>query len=295
MIWDIYRFNKRAINDIDNLSLEKTLDEYLKQNNYSSSFIDNYIIPMGSAIWSTSPRLMVCMPALFFIKFFNNHGLLKISNRPQWWVIKNGSSQYVKKIIDKSSINIKLSSKIESINRKGNGVQISTSQSTYNFDKVVIATHSNQALRLLANPTNNEKNILGNIKYQKNTALIHTDTSILPKRNRAWSSWNYLLGDQEDERVVLTYNMNILQNLKSDSTYCVTINNNQKINKNKIIKEVVYHHPLFTIDSVRAQQSYDKINGFNNTFFCGAYWGNGFHEDGVNSALKVCSKFNLSL
>ncbi len=295
MLWDISRFNKKAINDIDNLSLEKTLDEYLKENSYSSSFINNYIIPMGSAIWSTSPRMMVDMPALFFIKFFNNHGLLKISNRPQWWVVKNGSNQYVKKIIDRSSINIKLSSKIKSINREHDKVQIATSQSKYSFDKVVIATHSDQALKLLANPTSNEKNILGNIKYQKNTALIHTDTSILPNRNRAWSSWNYLLGNQKDEAVILTYNMNILQNLKSNLTYCVTINNNQKINKNKIIKEIVYHHPLFTIDSVRAQQSYDKINGFNNTFFCGAYWGNGFHEDGVNSALKVCSKFNLSL
>ena len=123
MLWDIYRFNKKAINDIDNLSLGKTLDEYLKQNNYSSSFVNNYIIPMGSAIWSTSPRMIVCMPALFFINFFNNHGLLKISNRPQWWVVKNGSNQYVKKIIDKSSINIRLSSKIEAINREGDGIQ----------------------------------------------------------------------------------------------------------------------------------------------------------------------------
>ena len=294
MTFDIIRFNKIANNDHEK-KINLSLKEYLNKYSFSKSFAKNYILPMGAAIWSTSPKLMLDMPAYFFIRFFKNHGLLKIADRPQWWVIKNGSNQYVKEIIKPFINHIHLNSKIDTISRKGAKVYIGIKNKIKEYDSVVISTHSNQALNLLSDPTTDEKNILGNIKYQKNTALIHTDVSILPKRKLAWSSWNYLINQDSNQLVTLTYNMNILQNLKSNKTYCVTINNTKKLNPDKIIKEIIYHHPLFTESSVKAQKQKAIICGCNNTYYTGAYWGYGFHEDGVNSALDVCSKFGIKL
>ena len=294
MTFDIIRFNKIANNDHEK-KINLSLKEYLNKYSFSKSFTKNYILPMGAAIWSTSPKLMLDMPAYFFIRFFKNHGLLKIADRPQWWVIKNGSNQYVKEIIKPFINHIHLNSKIDTISRKGAKVYIGIKNKIKEYDSVVISTHSNQALNLLSDPTTDEKNILGNIKYQKNTALIHTDISILPKRKLAWSSWNYLINKDSNQLVTLTYNMNILQNLKSNKTYCVTINNTKKLNPDKIIKEIIYHHPLFTESSVKAQKQKAIICGSNNTYYTGAYWGYGFHEDGVNSALDVCSKFGIKL
>ena len=295
MVYDILKFNYQSKRDIKKISTNITLEQYLDSSSYSKEFIDKYIIPMGAAIWSTSPELMLQVPAVFFIRFFKNHGLLDITNRPQWWVIKNGSNQYVKEIIKPFKENIKLNTKISSIKRKNNGAEVSYGDNKEFFDSVIIATHSDQALLLIDDLTDKENDILGKIKYQKNTALLHTDTSILPNRKIAWSSWNYLINHDQEKIVTLTYNMNILQTLKSNKTYCVTINDSTNIDKSKILKEIKYSHPLFTIDSVDAQKRKDEICGKNDTYFCGAYWGYGFHEDGVNSALDVCKKFGLSL
>mgnify|MGYP001414745739 CR=1 FL=1 len=295
MVYDILKFNYQSKRDIKKISTNITLKQYLDSSSYSKEFIDKYIIPMGAAIWSTSPELMLQVPAVFFIRFFKNHGLLDITNRPQWWVIKNGSNQYVKEIIKPFKKNIKLNTKISSIERKNNGAEVSYGDNKEFFDSVIIATHSDQALLLIDDLTDKESDILGKIKYQKNTALLHTDTSILPNRKIAWSSWNYLINHDQEKIVTLTYNMNILQTLKSNKTYCVTINDSTNIDKSKILKEIKYSHPLFTIDSVDAQKRKDEICGKNDTYFCGAYWGYGFHEDGVNSALDVCKKFGLSL
>ena len=208
-------------------------------------------------------------------------------------MIKNGSKQYVKKIIKPFEDNIVLNCKINSISRLNEKVTIKFDKSEKIFDAVVIATHSDQALELLSDSTDAENQILGSIKYQKNSAIIHTDKSILPKRKIAWSSWNYLLNENRDNLVTLTYNMNILQTLKSKKVYCVTLNNTTSIDESKIIKKIIYHHPLFDLESVKAQNQKNKICGSNNTYFCGAYWGYGFHEDGVNSALDVCKKFGI--
>ena len=295
MIYHILKFNYQSKRDIKKISTNITLKQYLDSSSYSKEFIDKYIIPMGAAIWSTSPELMLQVPAVFFIRFFKNHGLLDITNRPQWWVVKNGSNQYVKEIVKPFKENIKLNTKISSIKRKNNGVEVSYDDNKEFFDSVIIATHSDQALSLINDLTEKENDILSKIKYKKNTALLHTDTSILPNRKIAWSSWNYLINRNQEKIVTLTYNMNILQTLKSNKTYCVTINDSTNINRSKILKEINYSHPLFTIDSVDAQKRKDEICGKNNTYFCGAYWGYGFHEDGVNSALDVCKKFGLSL
>ena len=294
MLTSVLRFNRTSINDLNNIDPSTSLIYYLKSKKFSNYFIKYYVVPMAAAIWSTSPKMILKMPALFFIKFFNNHGLLQIKNRPQWWVIKNGSKQYVKKIIEQFNGTIHLNTPVKKVIRNKNHVIIETKSKSEVFDAVIFATHSDQSLKLLNDISNNEKNILSKIKYQKNTALIHTDTSVLPKRKHAWSSWNYLL-NKDNNTVTLTYNMNILQSLNTSKTYCVTINDCDLINKDKIIKKIDYEHPLFTKDTIEAQYNKNLINGVNNTYFCGAYWGNGFHEDGVNSALDVCKKFGMEL
>ena len=296
-IYNILRFNRISSIDISNIDSTITLDEYLQSKKLSDDVIHKYIIPMGAAIWSTNPSTMKSMPAKFFIRFFMNHGLLDIKNRPQWKVIKNGSSEYVKKIyksLKQNNAKIKLDFNIKKVFRTEDKIKIKDDNNVHTFDKVVLACHSNQALKMIQDPTNDEKNILSNINYQENRATIHTDTSVLPNRKKAWSSWNYL-STNETENVVLTYNMNILQNLKSNKVFCVTINDPGLIDKKKIIKEIKYEHPLFTPSCLKSQSKKDLINGKNNTYFAGAYWGYGFHEDGVNSALDVCKYFDMDL
>ena len=296
-IYNILRFNRISSIDISNIDSTITLDEYLQSKKLSDDVIHKYIIPMGAAIWSTNPSTMKSMPAKFFIRFFMNHGLLDIKNRPQWKVIKNGSSEYVKKIyksLKQNNAKIKLDFNIKKVFRTEDKIKIKDDNNVHTFDKIVLACHSNQALKMIQNPTNDEKNILSSINYQENRATIHTDTSVLPNRKKAWSSWNYL-STNETENVVLTYNMNILQNLKSDKVFCVTINDPGLIDKKKIIKEIKYEHPLFTPSCLKSQSKKDLINGKNNTYFAGAYWGYGFHEDGVNSALDVCKYFDMDL
>ena len=291
------RFNKEARRDLPSLNKEMTLGEYLFKNNFSEEFIDNYIIPIGAAIWSTRPSNMLNIPAIFFIRFFENHGFLQILDRPKWWVIKGGSKQYVKKIISGFEKDIRLSTSVHTILRKEKSVIIKfgSDNQEEQFDAVVLASHSDQALKLLQHPTEKEKEILSLLPYQRNDAVLHYDHSILPKRTLAWSSWNYFLDGNTNDPVALTYNMNILQSLKSSKTFCVTLNKLEMINKNKIIKNLSYEHPLFTTDGVNAQKRKREISGQNNTYYCGAYWHNGFHEDGVVSALDVCSQFGETL
>jgi len=298
MIKDIISFNKNAKKDLATISLKLTLGEYLKNNNYSKTFIYNYIVPMGAAIWSTKASSMLDMPALFFIRFFDNHGLLQIRNRPNWWVIKGGSKEYVKKLVSSFKEKIRLSSPVFSITRKDGKVEIKLSSDNAQietFDAVVIATHSDQALKLLSDKTSLEVEILSALPYQRNEALLHTDDTVLPKSKIAWASWNYNLDQESDEPVALTYNMNILQSLNPLDTFCVTLNSNGLVNSTKVIKKLKYDHPLFTVEGIAAQKRKNEINGVNNTYFCGAYWRNGFHEDGVVSALDVAKKFGLSL
>ena len=296
MLGSMKRFNKEAKRDLQSLDETITLDQYLQKNNYPIEFIENYIIPIGAAIWSTVPSNMLNIPAMFFIRFFNNYGLLQILDRPKWWVIKGGSYQYVKKIIADFKQSIRLSTPVNSIKRNKESVIIryGSQNQEEEFDAVVLATHSNQALQLLEEPSGKEKEILSLLPYQRNDAVLHFDESILPKRKLAWSSWNYLLDKNKEDPVALTYNMNILQGLNSSKTFCVTLNSLEMIDKSKIIKNLSYEHPLFTIDGIRAQKRKSEISGHNNTFYCGAYWRNGFHEDGVVSALDVCSQFGES-
>jgi len=296
MLWDIIRFNKNARSDLETISPEITLEQYLSSKSYSKVFINNYVIPMGSAIWSTKADSMLRVPALFFIRFFNNHGLLQIKNRSGWWVIKGGSKEYIKKMIVDFKSKIRLNTGIDSITRDQDKIIIKTETGIEEeFDAVVIGTHSDQALKMLKDPSPKEQEILKALPYQSNDAILHTDLTVLPKRKSAWASWNYNLDQESDNPVTMTYNMNILQSLNASETYCVTLNSNELIEQGKILKKLQYHHPLFTIGGIDAQKRKGEISGVNNTYYCGAYWHNGFHEDGVVSALEVCSHFGLSL
>ena len=293
MLYEMYRFGKKSDSTGLGLDVSITLGTYLRSENYSNEFINYFIIPMGAAIWSPPANKVLDMPAYFFIKFFYNHGMLEIINRPKWWVIKDGSSAYIKKIIKGFESKINLSSPIRTVSRLDNGIEIETADSKkpLMFDAVVFATHSNQALGMLKDPTEKEKDILSSIPYQKNEVLLHTDSSVLPKRKLAWASWNYQLDSNPESPVVLTYNMNILQSLDCDETFCVTLNDHQSVDKSKVLKKITYHHPLFTVKGIEAQKRKLEISGVNNTYYCGAYWHNGFHEDGVASAIEVSKHY----
>ena len=297
MLYEMYKFGKEADSNGLGLNVTMTLGEYLKEKKYSKEFIHYFITPMGAAIWSTPANKVLDMPAYFFIKFFYNHGMLEISNRPNWWVIKNGSFQYISKIIKGFEDKINLSSPVKKVVRTGDGVELFLvkNDKKLNFDAVIFATHSDQALSLLESPSDLEEEILKSFPYQKNEVLLHTDDTVLPKRKLAWASWNYQLDADQSAPVVLTYNMNILQSIQSDQTFCVTLNDHDSVDQSKVIKKLSYDHPLFTVDAIAAQKRKQEISGINNTYYCGAYWRNGFHEDGVVSALDVCKQFGETL
>ena len=292
MISDILRFNREAAEFINNTGSDQSLGDFLHNGNYSEIFINKYIVPMGAAIWSTNPEDMFSFPARFFFKFFLNHGLLSVNNRPQWYVIKGGSNNYVKKLIKSFKDRIRTKCPVDKIVRYDDHVEIHTQRhGVERFDCVFIASHSDQALTMLQNPSAQERSTLAAIQYQKNEAVLHTDKSLLPIRKNAWASWNYHIPKDARSNVALTYNMNILQGLDSDSTYCVTLNYTDQIDEGKILKTIEYHHPVFTAESIIAQDNHRLINGTGRTYYCGAYWRNGFHEDGVVSALNALSHF----
>ena len=294
MLKSMLRFNRQSRKDLTQLSPHLTLGQYLGNNNYPETFIKNFIIPIGAAVWSTKPTDMMDMSAVFFIRFFENHGMLQIIDRPNWWVIKNGSKSYVKSITKPYHDKIRLSTPVLSVERVDSKIKIRSGQNNASeefFDAVVFATHSNQSLRLLKDPSKFENEILGAIPYQNNKAILHYDDSILPKRKNAWSSWNYLLDQDKNKPVSLTYNMNILQGIDCERTFCVSLNSEELIDPKKILKRLDYEHPLFNIKGLEAQKRKREISGINNTYYCGAYWRNGFHEDGVVSALDVCADF----
>lgn len=295
MIKDILKFNREAIQDLEDGSIPDslTLGEYLRSNHYSEAFVFQYILPMGCAIWSASTERMINFPLRFFVQFFKNHGLLSVNNRPQWRVIEGGSRSYLGPLTAGFHKSIFTETNIQRIRRLGDSVELIMADGrVLDFDHVILACHSDQALALLGDATIAERNALKAIPYQQNEVVLHTDENLLPRKRVAWSSWNYLLQERFQERAVLTYNMNILQGIKSDTTFCVTLNATDSISPGKIIDRFSYSHPVFSLDSVEATRRLELINGNNNTWFAGAYLGNGFHEDGVVSARQVATFLN---
>ena len=291
MIFEILRFNKESLGLLTT-SKELSLGDYLAKNTYSDYFLKNYILPMGSAIWSSNLETMIKFPAKFFVTFLHNHGMLNINNRPQWLTISNGSKSYVQKLCYPFIDSIRLNSNIKFIERKSNKVIVHSKYGSENFDYIFMACHSNEALAILKDASNNEKEILGAIPYTNNEVYLHTDSSIMPKYKLSWAAWNYNIDSKESEPITLTYNMNILQNIKIETPVLVTLNPKGCIDPKKIIKKLNYAHPTFSIDSINAQKKHHIISGINRTFFAGAYWGNGFHEDGVKSAYDSVKQLN---
>lgn len=295
MIRDILRFNKQCLELLHD-GTEITLGNYLAQGHYSQQFIDHYIIPMGSAIWSTDAAQMLSFPARFFVRFFHHHGFLTVNDRPQWRVIQGGSHSYVEKLTESFKANIKLNTPIESVRRLKNTVKVKpVNQDEQTFDYVFFACHSDQALTLLGkDATPAEREILGAIPYQENTIYLHHDRIMMPKRKLAWAAWNYHVTTTPSNKVQVTYNMNILQGLQSPEPILVTLNHVDWINPAKVIKRLTYMHPLYTVAGAAAQARHAEISGHNHTAYAGAYWRNGFHEDGVVSALVALQHFEQS-
>ena len=295
MVRDILRFNQSAQRDLHDgrIPEDMTLGDYLKKNCYGDAFIDFYLLPMGAAIWSMSCERMLGFPLKFFVTFFKNHGLLNVKNRPTWRVIQGGSKEYIRPLVAGFKDRIKLKSEISKILRTQSGVELYFDDgSSKGYDHVVLAAHSDEALALLGDPSESENTILSSIPYEKNSVVLHYDERLLPKNKLTWSSWNYAINSKH-ELPTLTYNMNILQGLTCEKTFCVTLNDDAQIDEQKIIKQFSYAHPQFTTKGEQAKQNWSNISGVNRTHYCGAYWRNGFHEDGVYSAIRVAKQLGV--
>jgi predicted NAD/FAD-binding protein len=295
MIYDIFRL-RREMNSLMEGKDEIEIGQYLTQQGYSRRFKEHFIVPLGSSLWSADPHRFQEFPLRTFVRFFKNHGFLNIVNPFDWLVIKGGSKRYVGKLTASYADKIRLNCPVKRIARKDDCVELTLpAGKTERFDHVMLATHSDQALALLSDPSPAEKEILSAIPYQENLAVLHTDTSMLPTLRSLWSGWNYIIMNKDTNRATLTYDMNILQSLDSPEEFCVTLNRPADIDSGKTIGTYLYHHPVFTKKAPETQMRQEEISGINRTHYCGAYWGNGFHEDGVNSALAACKYFGKGL
>jgi predicted NAD/FAD-binding protein len=292
MVRDILRFNREALDLLDVPGEELPLGEVLARGRYGRAFVEHYIVPMGAAIWSTDPDSMLAFPARFFVRFLHNHGMLTVDDRPVWRTICGGSARYVDKLTAAFRDCIRLRTRVEWVRRLPGSVIIKAQGlESARYDAVFLACHSDEALALLVDPSAAEREVLSAIPYQDNQAVLHTDSRLLPRSRRAWAAWNYHVVPRLRGPVALTYNMNILQRLDAPTPFLVTLNRTNAIDPAHIIKRINYRHPLFTPASVAAQARQREVNGPLRTYFCGAWWRNGFHEDGVVSALDALSHF----
>jgi predicted NAD/FAD-binding protein len=295
MAADILRFNKQAPALLD-ITSNISLGEYLVANNYSDGFVEDYILPMGAAIWSASVEGMKAFPAKSFIRFFVNHGLLKINDRPQWRTVTGGSKVYVERVLRDLGANIRLGAAVQKIRRTGDGAVVETQQGAGVFAQVVFACHADQALAMIESPTTQEIGLLGAVQFQDNVAVLHQDAALMPRRKLAWSSWNYLSKGKahHGEAICLTYWMNLLQGMKTKLPLLVSLNPNIAIDPNKILRRMVYRHPQFNAAAMQAQENLDQIQGAANFWFAGAWTGWGFHEDGIASAVRIANALGVT-
>ena len=293
MFFDIIKFYKKCDN-FTKFDEEIILGDYLKKEKLSKEFIDYHLIPMVSAIWSMPPHEATQMPLKFFIKFFQNHGLFKIKNRPQWYTVKNRSRTYVENILSKISGEHFKNYPVKKIKSKTNGVDLyyGGESEFFDYDKVILATHADEALSIIESPSEEEKKILSNFSYKKNIAYIHTDESIMPKNPKVWSSWNSSIKKDEIEKNSITYWLNLLQNLKCEENIFLTLNPYFEIDQSKIIKKVTFTHPYFDQSALNYQSQLINLQNKRNILFCGSYFGYGFHEDGIKSSIDMLKNLN---
>ncbi len=297
-LYDILRFNRLTLETLQKNGFgHLSLGDFLKKNRFSNDFIRQYIIPMGAAIWSTPDDQMMKFPAATFARFFENHGLLSIKEHPQWYSIKGGSHAYVKAFLKTFTGTVHTCAGVQKIQRTADGVRVFTDEGETEFDAVVLAAHADEAFNMLADPTPEEIRLLSPWQYTENQTVLHTDPAWLPPFAKARASWNYLRESQSAKSapMSMTYDMNILHNLTTDTHYCVTLNPQKPVPEDRIIDQFLYTHPQFTAETIAAQTALDTLNGQNNTYFCGSYFRYGFHEDAVLSGVKVAQKWGIPL
>jgi uncharacterized protein len=291
MMADLVRFNRAARELLARDDAGPSLGHWLEQRRFSRAFVERLIVPQAAAVWSADPRQMWSFPARFLVEFFDNHGMLGFRERPRWRTVRGGSQRYVEALVAPWRERVRLATPVQAIARHDDHVEVKPRGSEpERFDEVVLATHSDQALALLADATGAEHEVLGAIPYARNEAVLHTDTRLLPRRRRAWASWNYHLLEQPGDRSTVTYHMNRLQSLRAEREFCVTLNRTDAIDPEQVIRKIDYAHPVFTAAGQAAQARREEISGRNRTHYCGAYWGWGFHEDGVASAARVAER-----
>ena len=299
MLLEIKRFGRESLEALDSGSLASlNLGEFLAEGRYSRFFQDNYLLPISSAIWSAGNKRISEFPAEMFVKFFKNHGLLSIRNRPRWQTVVGGSQSYVRAFLKAYSGQVRLSTPVREVRRLDKAVNvICKNGEVEQFDKVVLASHADQTLKLLGDPSPQEQDALGAWTYSRNRTVLHSSAEILPPLKRAWASWNYRRFDQGDDpsSVTVTYHMNRLQGLNAAREYCVTLNPPREIPTSSLIREIEYTHPVYSRKSIDSQEKIRAANGTRNTYYCGAYLGSGFHEDAVSSALEVAKAFGQKL
>ncbi len=296
MVRDLLRFNREAPALVGLNGAGPSLGEFLDEGGYSQVFVDRLLVPQASAVWSADPASMWEFPASLLAEFFANHGMFGFTGRPAWRAVTGGSARYVERLTRDFAHSLRLSTPVTRIERLDDRVEVTPSGGEpMSFDEVILATHSDQALGMLADASGAERQVLEAIRYQPNDVVLHTDRSLLPRRRRAWASWNYHLQDEPVGRTTVTYHMNRLQTIDADREFCVTLNRSGDVDPATVIRELRYHHPVYTAAALGAQGRWHEVSGQRRTHYCGAYWGYGFHEDGVVSALRVCERFGRML
>jgi predicted NAD/FAD-binding protein len=287
MVREILRFYRECPALLLRTDIGPTLGEYLRDNRYSTMFAEDHLIPMASALWSSPAQTILDFPAKYLVRFMDNHHMLQADNRPEWRVVTGGSSTYVQALQSRWSVDVRLGAPVLRVYRDADAVTVKTSHGETRFDQVVLACHSDQALNLLGDASRNERDILGAMPYQENETVLHTDARLLPKRRKAWAAWNAFVPADPGAECTVSYCMNLLQSLRTPEPFVVTLNRSADIAPEKIIAKMRYQHPVFDHASVAAKARRGEINGVNRTWFAGAYWGFGFHEDGLRSGLEV--------
>lgn len=294
LLKDIVRFNREGTADRERIPGDQTVGDYLRAGGYSRQFADQYLLPMGAAIWSCPVGEFTEFPMRFILEFYHNHGLMQLRDRPVWRVIRGGSKHYVERLIAPFRDQIRLNCGVAAVTRCADSIRISHSGTVEFFDEVVLACHADQAQRLLTDCDELESSILDQFPYSRSTAVLHTDETVLPRRRRAWACWNYHVSESSDERPTVTYHMNLLQHLRTQSSLLVTLNEQHAIDPARVLATFEYEHPVFSVSRAATQARHGEVIRRRRTSFCGAYWRNGFHEDGVVSALAVCREFGIS-
>ena len=295
VIVGVATLNRTGMAAMAEVGPDVTIGELCQSGRFSRGFVDDYLVPMAAAIWSAPREALLAFPARFFLRFFDNHGMLDLRKRPQWMTIEGGSRAYIDAMMATIGSTTRTAQPVVRIQRSAQGVTVSTADTHEQFDEVILAAHADQSLAILADATQAERNVLSTMPYQANEAVLHFDERLLPRHRRCWAAWNYRLTGDPARPAAVTYNMTMLQGLGTRTPLCVTLNDTDQIDPAKVIQRFIYQHPLYSLAGDRARTRWSEISGVNHTHYCGAYWGNGFHEDGVVSALRVCEKLGVRL